>query len=96
MPRFEEAASKADELSKRFDAIMTRKDSMVFTVQAAEEWGPGGVNGMGKAVKVKGSFVMSPTGRRVKAYSAHEKQKADEWAAVLTAALQNGEKWVRP
>lgn len=68
-----------------------------YTVEAAKEYGIGqSVNGLGKRPLIRGFFVVSPEGRRVRAFAQMSSQKwtpeleaslrakAEEWAAILS------------
>ena len=69
---------------------------MTYTVEFAKEWGAGtGVNGYGKRAKVEGYYVVSPEGRRVRAFSinsvktaAIQSEAAVKWAAYLTENMK--------
>lgn len=53
-----------------------------YTIEAATEWGIGtGVNGTGKRAKVSGFYVVSPRGRKVRAFTGPKAQEqAAQWA----------------
>lgn len=55
---------------------------MNFTIQAATEYGIGlGPNGTGKRAKVTGFYVISPRGRRTRAFTGKNAEtQAKEWA----------------
>jgi hypothetical protein len=56
---------------------------MNYTIQAATEYGIGtGPNGTGKRAKVSGFYVISPRGRRIRAFTGgkNAETQAKEWA----------------
>ena len=55
---------------------------MAFTIQAATEYGIGcGPNGTGRRAKISGFYVVSPRGRRVRAFTGKcAEVQAREWA----------------
>jgi hypothetical protein len=54
----------------------------MYTTQKSTEYGTGmGVNGTGKRAKIEGWYVISPSGRKARAFTGNEAEaKANKWA----------------
>jgi len=64
-------------------------EKAIYTIEASTEWGAGiGPNGTGKRAKVSGFYVVSPDGRKARAFKgANAEKQAAEWASHLNETL---------
>ena len=75
----------------RTDIFIHRTQDAKYSVEPAQEYGPGGgVNGTGKRKLVKGFFVVERGGRRVRAFEENNRRtleqarvEATKWAEYL-------------
>lgn len=66
---------------------------MSYTIEAASEWGNGiGPNGTGRRAKVTGFYVISPRGRKVRAFTGPQAEaQAKAWAVRCDEMQEAGQ-----